>query len=150
MAKPGEIIEVRTGRGLAYSQVVLRAPLFGTLIRVIDGFWDERPLEFAGVISRPEAFFTFFPVDAAVKRKLVARVGSLPLPDWAQSFPLLRQRGDIRPDGSVRDWWLWDGNRKWRVGELSGDQRTLSIAEVINDTLLVERLERGWRPRDVT
>ena len=149
MAKPGDTVEIQTPRGLAYAQVTLRAPLYGTLIRVIDGFWDQRPQDVKEVVDRAEAFFTFFPVAAAVRRGIVANIGSAPIPERARGFPLLRQRGVIRPDGTVSAWWLWDGDKKWRVGQLSDELRDLSIAEVINDTLLVERLNTGWRPRDV-
>ncbi|WP_176536262.1 hypothetical protein [Rhizobium sp. L9] len=43
-------------------------------------------------------------------------------------------------------WWLWDGEKEWRIGQLSAEQHQLSIRGVWNDTLLVERIEFGWTP----
>jgi len=43
-------------------------------------------------------------------------------------------------------WWLWDGQEEWKVGDLTAEQRRLSIRGVWNDTLLRDRLESGWRP----
>ena len=46
----------------------------------------------------------------------------------------------------VKVWWLWDGEKEWRVGEITAEQRGLPIRGVWNDTLLIERIESGWTP----
>ncbi len=43
-------------------------------------------------------------------------------------------------------WWLWDGEKSWKVGEISPAQRKLPIKEVMNDTMLIELIEDGWTP----
>jgi hypothetical protein len=91
-------------------------------------------------------FYVFFPVGAAINRGLVTFVGNVPLPVSMREFPLLRQRGRIELGGEVTSWWLWDGTKKWRVGQLTAKQKRLSIAELMNDTLLVARVENDWRP----
>jgi hypothetical protein len=143
------VIALRTADGLAYAQVVHRVRLYGTLIRVLEPVLEQPAEDVASLVASRERFYTFFPVGAALKRGLVELAGSAPVPERARAFPLLRQRGQIRPDGTVVDWWLWDGERKWQIGRLTPEQRELSIAEVVNDTLLRQRLEEGWRPSDV-
>ena len=147
--KPGDLIEMRTARGLAYAQVTHKVQLFGTLIRVLEPIVPERPSDLEAIARSRERFVTFFPVAAAVKREIVTLAGSASIPPHARKFPLLRQRGNVLADGVVADWWLFDGSRQWRVGRLAPDQARLSIAEVVNDTLLRERIDSDWRPEQV-
>lgn len=147
--KPGDLIEMRTARGLAYAQVTHKVPLFGTLIRVLEPIIPERPSDLEAIARSRERFVTFFPVAAALKRGIVRLAGSAPIPPHAQKFPLLRQRGKVLANGVVADWWLYDGSRQWRIGRLAADQARLSIAEVVNDTLLRERIDSDWRPEQV-
>jgi len=41
---------------------------------------------------------------------------------------------------------LWDGTNEWKVGVLSVRERRLPLREIINDTLLKDRILKGWRP----
>jgi hypothetical protein len=147
--RAGDVIALPTAKGLALAQVTHRDSLYGTLIRVLEPVLEKPPPDLSDVVTAGERFWTFFPVAAAIKRGLVEMLGMASIPADRQRFPLLRQRGQIRPDGSVADWWLWDGERRWRVGTLSPDQVKLSIAEVVNDTLLRERIEQDWTPAQI-
>jgi hypothetical protein len=147
--KPGDLIEMRTALGLAYAQVTHKVPLFGTLIRVLEPIVPERPSDLDAIATSRERFVTFFPVAAALNRGMVRFAGSASIPPHAQKFPLLRQRGKVLASGVVADWWLYDGSRQWRIGRLAPDQARLSIAEVVNDTLLRERIDSDWRPEQV-
>jgi hypothetical protein len=73
-------------------------------------------------------------------------VGNVVVPLEAQAFPTFRN-GVIDPStGKVKVWWLWNGEKEWRVGEITAEQRRLPILGVWNDTLLIERIESGWTP----
>jgi hypothetical protein len=50
--------------------------------------------------------------------------------------------------GKVVDWWLWDGEKEWRVGSISDEQRKLPIRGCWNDTMLIKRIEEGWLPEN--
>ncbi len=55
--------------------------------------------------------------------------------------------GVINPKtGKVDVWWLWDGNREWKIGAISEEQRKFPIRGSWNDTLFIERIEEGWLP----
>jgi hypothetical protein len=87
-----------------------------------------------------------FPLGAAVARRLVRIAGKVAVLEWPKPFPLLRG-GIVNPATKKVDvWWLFDGERSWRVGEISDEQRKLSISGTINDTLLREGIEQGYRP----
>jgi hypothetical protein len=38
------------------------------------------------------------------------------------------------------------GTRKWRIGDLTHDQRKLPIRQVVNDTYLIDMIETGLTP----
>jgi hypothetical protein len=146
-AQIGDIIEIPTSNGVAYAQYIRRVPERGALLAVMDGLDVTPATDLTEVVDRPLAFYVLFPLQAALTRDIVRRVGTIGVPYRFTRHPVLRSRGRVEPDGTVRDWWLWDGERRWRVEALDDAQRDLSLAEIVNDTLLVERLETGWRPR---
>jgi len=63
----------------------------------------------------------------------------------------MRMAGTLEPgSGRVLDWWVRDENGTRRVGDLTPELRKLSLAELWNDTLLIERIASGWSPEDET
>ena len=88
----------------------------------------------------------FFPLAAALKSKIVRKVGLFDIPPHARQLPLFRS-GVIDPQtGWIENWWLWDGENTRMVGSISQEQRKLPIKSIWNDTLLIERIEQGWSP----
>ena len=142
----GDIIEIPTARGFAYAQFTHKMPLYGHLIRVVEGIWRTRPEGLHEVANGPTRFFTFFPVAAALNQNIVSLAGNLPVPPQFADFPLMRESGLVPPGGGRVDWWLWDGQEKWRIGSLNPEQRKLSIVSVVNDTMLVKWIETDWHP----
>jgi len=142
----GDVIEIPTATGLAYAQFTHKAPLNGHLIRVVEGMWRTRPQALEEVVNAPTRFFTFFPVAAALNQKIVNLAGNLPVPPHFAGFPLMRKAGLEPPGGGKVDWWLWDGKEDRRIGALTPEQRKLSIAQVMNDTMLIKRIETDWHP----
>jgi hypothetical protein len=142
----GDVFEIKTPNGLAYLQFTLKDSEFGHLIRVLPGFFSKRPSQVNEVVEKPELFFVFFPVDAAVKKGILARVTNEKIPVWAQKQPLMRRSGLRNREGKALTWFIWDGEKEIRVDELNKGQKKLSLAEIWNDTLLVERLCEGWLP----
>ena len=119
--------------------------MYGSLLRVFTGFDLERP-DVLQVASRPVQFSTFFPLNSAVTRKLVQIAGHAPVAPSLTSFPTFRT-GVANPlTGEVGTWWLWDGENEWRVGALTPEQRRFPVRGVMNDTLLIERIEEEWNP----
>ena len=141
----GDVFEIGTERGFAYAQCTHRHPRYGELVRVLPGFFDTRPGDFGDLVRRPTLFCTFFPLKAAAGR-VVTIVANEPVPAEAQEFPVFRA-GVVNPaTGKVDVWWFWDGEREWRVGPISEEQRRMPIRGVWNDTLLIERIVSGWTP----
>jgi hypothetical protein len=150
MAHPkiGDIVEIATKRGFAYAQFTHKHKMYGALLRLLPGFYDHRPADLARLASSGTKFVTFFPLGAAVNRGIVEVVGNMAVPDEAKPFPLFRAGTPDRDTKKVNTWWLWDGEKAWRVGELTPEQMKLPIRGIWNDTALVERLESDWLPEN--
>lgn len=73
-------------------------------------------------------------------------IGNIEVPEHARGFPLFRNPGKIDKSGKVHNWWLWDGEREWYVGDLETEQLKLPIKGIPNDIALVEMIEEGWTP----
>lgn len=146
----GDILEIPTKKGRAYVQFSHyheTPPRMGAIIRALPGFFQDRPQEFQRLADQKELFYTLFPVQAAVNRKIFPVVGHATIPAHAKAFPLFRAGNTNPHSGKVEQWWLWDGARSWKISELTDEQLDLPIKAGWNDKLLISRLEQGWKPR---
>lgn len=146
MVKPGDVFSIEVEGGAGYFQFVLKHELMGELIRVFPGAHASPPGDFDALVSQLTNFWIFFPVAAALRRKIVKKEGNYPIPSHSQELPLFRTGTVNQQTKRVDDWWLWDGNESWRVGSISDGQRRLPIRGSWNDTLLKERIAKGWLP----
>lgn len=149
-AKIGDIVEIPLPHGgFGYAQYVYNytpKPRWGALIRVFPGVAREPVRDFEEMVNGKEQFFSFFLVGPAVSQHLVTVVGHVDLPPEGIQFPLFK--ACIRPKTGPRIWYLWDGEKEWRVGTLPPEQTDLSLREIINLVALQQRIETGWSPRD--
>jgi len=172
--KIGDIIEIQTKLGLAYGQFYHfhagsdgygTAPLsssrtspkfshydagsdgHGALLRILPGFFTERPKGFGELAAAKEVFSTFFCVQAAVNRGIVQVAGYAEVPPHARPFPLFRHGFESPQTGKVEQWMLWDGVKQWKIGRLSDDQLDFPMRSIPSYPLLVDWLETGWTPR---
>lgn len=144
--KIGDVIEISTKVGFAYAQYSHQHSMYGALIRVFKTKYPKRPDQLNQVLNDELQFSIFFPLKAAVDKKIVQVVANFELECTLQKFPLFRA-GVIDPvSKKVKTWWLWDGKNETEVGTLSKEQRKFPIRGVWNDTLLIERIEAGWTP----
>ena len=143
----GDIVEIETPVGLAYALYTHHDVEFGAMLRVFDELHAKRPRVPEEVLMHEVRFSTFYPLRAALREGLVRIAGNAPVPDCLRTFPLFRAAGLVDPTRRrVQDWWLWDGQKEWRVGRLTPEQRKLPIRAVWNHTYLFDRIVDGWRP----
>jgi hypothetical protein len=133
---------------LTYAHYTHRHGQYGALLRVLSGKYTARPEEFDDIVTAKPMFMQFFPLGSAITRGIFSIVGNVAVPIEAQPFPVFRSGITDDVTGKVSVWWLWDGHREWKVGELTEEQRRLSIRGVCNDTLLILRIEAGWTPEN--
>jgi hypothetical protein len=145
-SKPGDVFEMDVDDAKAYVQLINYHDEYGQLVRVLPGVHEDGDVE--SLVGEDDAFLVFFPVDAALKQGILRQVGRYDIPRSRRSFPTFKAPGGITESGKVLNWWIWDGETERRVDTLNDEQRDLPVAEIINDTLLRERIKAGWRPRD--
>jgi len=144
--KIGDIVEITTNEGYAYAQYTHKHQLYGALLRVFEGIYESRPSDLEEVVRHKVAFSCFFPLGTAVHRKIVSIVGNVPVPETLQQFPIFRS-GTMDPSTrKVEVWWLWDGEREWRTGKLTPEQRAFPIRGTWTYPFLIERIESHWTP----
>lgn len=143
----GDVIEIRTSRGLAYAQFTHKHPVYGALLRVMPGLYPSRPENLSALSLAEPQFSTFFPLSAACSRGIVQVVANEAISESLRMFPTFRTvaKGNNRMWGA---WYLWDGEKEWRIGELQPGMEALPPRQVVNDTMLVELIVSGWRHED--
>ena len=139
----GDVIEIPIVDQYAYAHYSHEHKTYGALLRVMPATFAARPSDFEWISGAEPQFLCFFPLVAAIKQGLVERAGRAHLAEAAQAFPVFR--ASVRAADGWGPWWLWDGEKEWRIGALQTGMEQLPIRGVINDTLLVERIRSGWR-----
>lgn len=146
----GDIFEIRWRGGRGYGQYVKRysdPPVWGSLIRVLPGVFKSRPATFDALVAKKERFVAFHPLGVGVARGLVKIVAHHDVPARFEQWPLFRTCNRNAETGR-KTWFLWDGEREWKVGDLKPEQYALPLREVITLGILRERMKSGWTPED--
>jgi hypothetical protein len=145
----GDVFEIQTRRGFGYFQFCYSDDELGEMIRVLEGVDETRPSDIAALVNTEEQFYTFFPIAAALKKSIVSRVAHLGIPVRDPWPPLMRSPGRYNAKTRrVETWWISQAGKAWQVDALDENEKDLSVKGILNDTLLIEHIESGWRPRD--
>src|SRR5947209_148158 len=115
-ARIGDVLEFRLEDGLHYAQFTHRHPRFGHLCRVLEGAYRQRPSAFEMLVEDRPGYFAFTYLPALLRDGLGEIVARLDVPEAYRPFPLFKAAAGVGE--KVRNWWLWDGEKEWRVGEL--------------------------------
>lgn len=142
----GDIVEIPTSKGLTYAQFTLTHSKYGALFRILPGFFDVRPGDFTSLVNEKERFVAFFPLQAATNKNIFQVCANIPVPITATKLPLFKTGTPDPITKKIETWWLWDGEKEWKVGKLESKYTDLPLREIVNDTLLIERIETGWTP----
>jgi len=139
--EPGLSFSIVCDLGFAVGLVTHDVPRIGSLIWIAEPMFDEAPtLQDVGEIKRWR-WPVFFPLSAAIRRKIVTPIGVVRIPADLQEFPLLRSR---------------NGHGGWILVKFAnGSSRPVGPAtnpaiprySVVNDTRLKEMIVSGWSPQ---
>lgn len=140
----GDVIEIGTPLGLAFAQFTHKHHTYGALLRVLPGLYASRPESLSELSLTEPQFSTFFPLGSACSKGIVQIVGNEAISESLRMFPTFRTSVKGQ-DGRWGPWWLWDGHKEWKIGQLQPGMEALPPRAVINDTLLIERIVSGWR-----
>jgi hypothetical protein len=138
----GDVFEIPTVRGLVYAQLTHEHPHYGALLRILEGYFGERPVLSSDLLNRTR-FFTFVLLDQAVHSGLFARAGHTNVPTPLRRLPPVfigarHESLDLPPK-----WVYWDGEREWLE---TGPRPPLENLSIFFPGLLVQALEADARP----
>lgn len=146
----GDVYEIKTNKELAYFQYTheyTKPPKWGSLIRVLNGFYSKRPSleEINRIVEKPHRFQTFCFLQAGIKEGEVQFVGNFSIPEFAQKFPIFKGTNSMpKKDPLEKIWWLWDGEKEWKVGKLSlEEQMKYPLKQLCDVTALIGDIETG-------
>ncbi len=146
----GDVFEVKTSKGLVYLQYTheyTKPPNWGSLIRILQGFYKTRPNhdQFFDLINQQHRFQTFCLLQSAIRNGEVCLVGNFPIPEFAQKFPIFKGSNNMpKTDPKEKVWWLWNGEKEWKVGKLSlEEQKKYPIHRLCDITALIKDIESG-------
>lgn len=154
-AKIGDICEIKTPAGLVYIQYTHDGRDMGQMVRVLPGLFSTRPRDFAELTKQRELYFVFYTLNYALRDHEAEVVSNKPVPEWAQSYPLMRWCGARDPSGKAIAWKIFSASSPLTVEEhqrtpliwkLTAEQQRLSIHELWPHPVMVKQLARGWTP----
>jgi hypothetical protein len=140
----GDVFEMRTQKGnIIYIQCVEIPKDIRNEVELIKVFYDlhqSRPSEINS-ITDGGFFYNRFPLKAALRKKIVEKIGNSELPNDFES-PLYYRTENVFGQG----WQIVNAKTLFRdtLSILSDEQKKLSPWGSMNDTLIIELLESGW------
>lgn len=144
--KLGDIIEIPVKGGFAYAQYVNEIEKYGSLLLVFPEINDIRLSDFSKLYLG-EYYYVCFPLTAALNKNIFQVVANEAVPSFATDIPVFKTGFFAKEGGIVEgSWYLWDGKKDWKVGTLTKEMENYPDRGIINDTMLIVRIEKGWRP----
>lgn len=140
----GDICEIETAKGYGYFQCVGFDYQQVELIRVYHAVFPD-PIENLSLLNTiTDRFFVGFHIGAALRRKIVRRVGNNPLEEDFERPRFFRDKEMIR--GEFRGWRIKDieTGRFNLEPILTESIQKMSPMGVVNDTLLIDWLDSEW------
>lgn len=147
---PGDVFELSTNSGYVALQVIGKHKTLGWAVRVTEPSRREPMQSAVGIETGQEAYVVLMG-DIGYEEVLrhVRYVGKEPLPTrYRGHFPTFRASSSYGPDGRHKpgSWWLDDGDREWRVGDLSEEEKHYPYRQLTPAIALKDLIERGWDP----
>lgn len=141
----GDVFEMKTDKGNnIYIQCVEIPDDIRNEVELIKIFYDlhqNQPSEINSIIDG-DFFYNRFPLKAALRKKIVTKIGNSPLSNDFESPKYYRTENDFGEGWQIVNAKTWYRDT---VSTLSDEQKKLSPWGSMNDTLIIERLESGWR-----
>jgi hypothetical protein len=138
---PGDIVEIKTDKGLAYVQVTHDHRSYPQVVRVLEGLHQERPANIEEIAATATLFSALLPLENMLERGAVAgeRVGHAAIPESDRDFPTFKT--PIRDKaGAIAYWWYWDGEGLRYDVDPREATDSMPMREVMTARTLLKRL----------
>lgn len=145
LLKIGDVFSIETLNGIAYFQYVHKNEDIGSLIRILPNLYkDHQKDRLNKFVEQKELYLIHFPLGAALRRKIVSKMGNYPIPKDFVLPKNFRSKHIIK--GEFICWHVvnYENWQRESIEKLNENQKQLSPWGTWNDTLLKERLVEGW------
>jgi hypothetical protein len=139
----GMIIQIETSKGTAYGLCTHKIERYGSLL-----YFYPIGTKLSELRDADTQFCCFFPLGAALRQGIVKKINIIEIPSKLKDFPVFRAGLPDPITGKVKNWWFWNGEKEWLVGEINDEQRKMPVRLISNDTMIIERLEEGYTAKD--
>ncbi|MGB3198995.1 MAG: hypothetical protein WBB17_14825 [Saprospiraceae bacterium] len=142
--KIGDVFKIKTNIGFGYLQYVETDDLGIDFVRVLEPISTNGEITQAGV-DQTERWNIGFSLKTAARRKIVEMVGNFEIPKSFINSEYARSEHNIR--GEFLGWHIVHKSTLKRELKSNLDEKNLKLSPhgIMNDTLIVERLEQNWR-----
>jgi hypothetical protein len=137
----GDIIEIPVNNSRCYAHFVYDKPRWGQLLWFYFKLYDHKPREIIATVDGSPDLISLFPLKGSLRAGLTSIVGHRDLDQVRAKFPVFRSGVANPKSGKVDNWWLWNGDREWRVGALTPEQMSFPYRGIINRAFLIDVIE---------
>jgi hypothetical protein len=142
--RPGDVVEIRTERGLAYVQVTHDHPSYPEVVRALMGLHRHRPADIERLVAMDTLFVSILPLGDMVRRGAVEGelIGNTAVPGKYAVFPTFKT--PIRDKtGGIAYWWYWDGESLNYEAQPREATNRMPTREVMSASTFLKRLAQA-------
>lgn len=140
----GDVFKIKTNIGFGFLQYVETDKMEVEFVRVLEPI--QRTDEISqSEVDQEERWNTGFPLKAAARKKIVERVGTFKIPKSYVQSEYARSQHNVT--GEFMGWYIVNKSTLMRElkKNLSDKDLKLSPHGIMNDTLIIQKLEQNWR-----
>lgn len=130
---PGDIVEIRTGKGFVYVHVTHDHPSYPPVVNVLTGIHKIRPADMQALVQQGARVTAMVPLKGALE-KIGLQYSLVKQAEFIGAnyqFPTFRT--PIRnKQGEIVYWWFWDGFGLTYETELTPEQSTMPLREIMS------------------
>jgi hypothetical protein len=146
----GDVFELKSIKGYLYIQYVYnydKPPYYGQLVRILNGFYKNRPTDLSKIVDKTELYYQFVPLELTATKLEIKCIGNYQIPTKFKTLPVFRMAG-LKSHRSSKsdDWYIWEDNKETKVGELKNNLRRINSLGTSNIQMIIEKAEMGWLP----
>jgi hypothetical protein len=140
----GDTFKIKTNNGIGFLQYIETDELGIEFIRILEIIRENENITQKD-IDKPERWNIGFPLKAAVRKKIVEKIGTFEIPKSYKTPKLVRSEHNIQ--GEKLGWHIIDRSTLKRKFKKKLNKRDLKLSPhgIMNDTMIVEYLDKGWK-----
>ena len=145
--KPGDTFRIKTRIGFGFLQYV-ETDIDGIeFVRVLKPISVKGQIDQSGT-NQCERWNIGFPIKAAVRKKIIDFIGNFDIPETFSVSKYARDQHNVR--GKIIGWHIINKSTSKMIlkKELDDDDLKLSPYGIMDDSLIIERIESNWKLED--